>query len=120
MNTAYRACWTCKGTFGKTWSLKPQVVYWIHTTVFRPILTYGSMVWLPTLKYKVSRTELRRLQRLTCLATKGAMRMAPNSCSLCTNGTPSSPHTTEVEAQARIYILLCHQQWKPKSINVSH
>jgi hypothetical protein len=27
---------------------------------------------------------------------------------------------TEVEAQARIYILLCHQQWKPKPINFSH
>lgn len=26
----------------------------------------------------------------------------------------------EVEAQARIYILLCHQQWKPKPINFSH
>jgi len=79
MSKAYRTCGTCKGTFGKTWSLKPHVVYWIHTTVIRPMLTYGSIVWLPRLKYKVSRTELRRLERLTCLTTKGAMRMAPTA-----------------------------------------
>ena len=43
------------------------------------MLTYGSIIWLPRLKYKVSRTELCRLQRLTCLATKGVMRMAPTA-----------------------------------------
>jgi hypothetical protein len=46
MNKAYRVFWTCNGTFGKTWHLKPRVVYWIYTTVIGPILTYGSMVWL--------------------------------------------------------------------------
>jgi hypothetical protein len=29
MNKAYRAFWTHKGTFGKTWGLKPRVVHWI-------------------------------------------------------------------------------------------
>jgi hypothetical protein len=42
---AYRAYRTCKGTFGKTWGLKPYVVYCIHIIVIRPILTYGSTVW---------------------------------------------------------------------------
>lgn len=92
MNKAYRACGTCKGTFGKIWSLKPQVVYCIHTTVIRPMLTYGSMLWLPRLKYKVSRTELIRLQRLTCLATKGAMRMASTAAVDVLMGLP--PHLT--------------------------
>jgi hypothetical protein len=26
-NKAYKAFWTCRGTFGKTWGLKPKVVY---------------------------------------------------------------------------------------------
>jgi hypothetical protein len=25
--------WTCEGTFGKIWGLKPTVVYWIYTMV---------------------------------------------------------------------------------------
>jgi hypothetical protein len=47
MNKAYRAFWTCKGTSGKTWGLKPRVVHWIYNTVIRTVLTYGSMVWWP-------------------------------------------------------------------------
>ena len=58
MNKAYRAFWTCKGTFGKTWGLKPRVVHWIYTMVIRPALTCGSTVWWPWVRYNVSRTEL--------------------------------------------------------------
>jgi hypothetical protein len=39
MNKAYRPFWTCKGTSGKTWGLKPRVVHWIYTMVMRPVLT---------------------------------------------------------------------------------
>jgi hypothetical protein len=27
IDKAYEAFWTCRGTFGKTWGLKPKVVY---------------------------------------------------------------------------------------------
>jgi hypothetical protein len=26
INKAYKAFWTCRGTFGKTWGLKPKVI----------------------------------------------------------------------------------------------
>jgi hypothetical protein len=68
MNMAYRAFWTCKGTFDKTWGLKPRVVHWIYTMVIRPILTYSSTVWWLRIRYNVSRTELSEIQRLACLA----------------------------------------------------
>jgi hypothetical protein len=29
ISKAYKAFWTCRGTFGKTWGLKPKVVHWI-------------------------------------------------------------------------------------------
>jgi hypothetical protein len=48
-NKAYRAFWTCKGTFGITWGLKPRVMYWKYTMVIRTMLTYGSTVWWPGL-----------------------------------------------------------------------
>jgi len=58
--TAYKAFWTSKGTFGKTWSLKPRVVHWIYTMVIRPILTYGSTFWCLRVRYSVSKTELSK------------------------------------------------------------
>jgi hypothetical protein len=64
MTKACRAFWTCKGTFDETWSLKPQVVFWIYTMVMRPMLTCGSTVWWPRVVCKVSWMELCRLQRL--------------------------------------------------------
>jgi hypothetical protein len=44
INKAYRAFWTCRGSFEKTWGLKPKVVYWIYTVVVRPIVTYAASV----------------------------------------------------------------------------
>jgi hypothetical protein len=35
IDKAYNAFWTCRGTFGKTWRLKPKVVYWIYSAMVR-------------------------------------------------------------------------------------
>jgi hypothetical protein len=59
MTKVCRDFWTCKGTFGKTWSLKPQILLWMYTMVMKPMLTYGSTVWWPRVVCKVSRMELR-------------------------------------------------------------
>jgi len=52
----------CSATKGKTWGLKTRVLQWIYSMVIRPILTYGSMVLWPRLRYS-SRTALSKLQR---------------------------------------------------------
>jgi hypothetical protein len=31
ISMAYKACWICRGTFGKSWGLKLKVIYWIYT-----------------------------------------------------------------------------------------
>jgi hypothetical protein len=77
INKAYRAFWTCRGMFGRTWGLRSQVVYWIYTMVVRPIVTYAATVWWPRIKYGTSRAELSKLQRMACLGITGAMRTAP-------------------------------------------
>jgi hypothetical protein len=86
--------------------------------VIRPVLTYGSMVWWPTVRY-VSRTELSKTQRLGCLAITEVMKMAPTAAMDILLGLPPLHVMIEVEAQAGIYKLMCNQQWKPKS-NFGH
>jgi hypothetical protein len=120
MKKAYRAFWTCTGTFGKTWGLKPRVVFWIYTMVIRPVLTCGSMVWWPRVRYNVSRTELSKIQRLACLAITGAMKMTPTAAMEVILGLHPLHVMIEAETQAGIYRLMHNQQWKPKSTNFGH
>jgi len=113
---AYRAY---KGTFGKTWVLKPTVLYWIYTMVIRLILTYGSMVWWPRVRFNVNRMELNKIQRLACLAITGAMRMIPTAPVVVLLGFLPLHVLPEVEAQAGIYRPTCNHQWKLKSTMVT-
>jgi hypothetical protein len=116
INKAYRAFWTCKGTFGKTWGLKPKALHWIYIMIIRPILTYSAMVgWM-----RVSMRELNRLQRLACLAIMGAMKTTPTAAMEVLLGLPPLHVITEAEAQAGIYRLICNQQWRPRSTNYGH
>ena len=119
MNKAYRAFWTCKGTFGKTWGVKPRVLNWI-CTVIRPILTYRTMVWWTRVRYNVSRTKLSQWHRLACLAILRAMKMNPTFVMEVLLGFPPLHVMTEVEARAGIYTLMYTQQWIPKSTNFGH
>jgi hypothetical protein len=51
---------TCKGTFKKTWGLKPWVAYWVYTMVVRSIITYAAMIWWPRLKYKMKQAKMSK------------------------------------------------------------
>jgi hypothetical protein len=82
----YIVFWTCKGTCCKTCDLKPGVVHWIYTLLIRPVLTYGSMIWW----LKATKTELKKLQRLACLAIKGPMKMTPTAAVEVLLGLPPS------------------------------
>ena len=119
MNKAYRAFWTCKGTSGKTWGLKPKVLHWIHIMIIRPILTYGSTVWWQRVSYNVKKMELIKLQRLACLAIT-VIKTTPTAAMEVLLGLLPLHVITETEAQAGIYRLMCNQQWRPKSTHYGH
>jgi hypothetical protein len=53
INKAYKTLWTSRGTFGKTWRLKPKVIYWVYTAVVRPIVTCATTVWWPKTQKQV-------------------------------------------------------------------
>jgi hypothetical protein len=74
--------------------------------VVGPVLTYGSTVWWPRVRYNVSRTELSDLQRLACLATTGAMKMTPTAAMEALLGLLLLHVMIKVETQAGTYRLL--------------
>jgi hypothetical protein len=89
INKAFRAFWTCKGTFGTTWGLKPKVLHWIYIMIIIPILTYGATVWWTRVNYNISRRELNKLET-SLPGYKGGDEDYPNSSNGCSPGTPAS------------------------------
>jgi ribonuclease HI len=67
----------CKSLFGQRWGLKPQLIFWLYTTVVRPIIAYSSFVWWPKTQQNTTKTVLSRIQRVATLGITGAMRTTP-------------------------------------------
>jgi hypothetical protein len=122
MNKVYKAFWTCRSTFGKTWGLKPKVIYWIYmyTAVVRSIVTYAATAWWPRAKLKTSQRELSKLQTVACLGITGAIRTAPTAAIEVLLGLPPLHLQVEVETKAGNYRLHGSDQWKPKSEGFGH
>jgi hypothetical protein len=116
INKIYKAFWTCRDTFRKTWGLKPKVISWIYIATVRPIVTYTASVWWPRAKLKTSHAELSKLQRMACLGITGAMRSAPTAAMEVLLGFPPLHLQVEVEAK----VLLSNDQWQPKSEGFGH
>jgi hypothetical protein len=106
---AYKAFWICRDIFGKTWGLKPNVLYWIHTAVVRPVVTYAATIWWPRVKLKTSQVVLSKLQRMACLRIIGAMRSVSTAAISVLLGLP--PLHLQLEEEARIgnYRLRCNE-----------
>jgi hypothetical protein len=67
-----------------------------------------------------SRRKLNKLQRLACIAIAWAMKTTPTAAMEVLLGLPPLHVVIEAESQAGIYILMCNQQWRPKSTNYGH
>jgi hypothetical protein len=79
------------------------VVYWIYTTVVRPIVTYAAIIWWPRVKLKRSQAELSKLQMMACLRITGAMRTAATAAMVVLLGLPTLHLQVEVEAKIGNY-----------------
>lgn len=76
---ATKAAWACSRLYGRTWGIKPKMIYWSYITVIRPIITYASLVWWPKVEQKTAQKWLQKAQRLACLGVTGAMRTCPTT-----------------------------------------
>ena len=68
-----------KRMIGKKWGLGPKQAYWLYTAIVRPMLMYGSLVWIAGVKGAVIRKELVKVQRLACLMITRAMKSTPTA-----------------------------------------
>ena len=53
---AATALYTCKMMVSPEWGLTPRTANWLYTTVVRPIMTYGILVWWPIMDNEALRT----------------------------------------------------------------
>jgi len=87
--------------------------------IIRLILTYGSIVWWPRVRFNVNRMVLNKLQRLPCLVINGATRMIPTAPVVVLLGFLPLHVVPKVEAWEGIYTPTCNHQWKLKSTTVT-
>ena len=67
-----------KAVVGAKWGLTPERVLWVYTAMARPTITYGALVWAPTITQTAAKA-FSKVQRLTLLGMSHAMRSTPTA-----------------------------------------
>ena len=62
-----------KAVVGTKWGLTPERVLWVFTAMARPTITYGALVWAPSITQTAVKA-FSKVQRLTLLGMSHAMR----------------------------------------------
>jgi hypothetical protein len=75
--------------------------------VIRLVLTYGSTVWWPRVRYNFSMTELSKLEIFAGLAITQGLKMNTTAAMVALLGLPPLHVMTDAVAQAGIYRLMC-------------
>ena len=96
------------------WGLKLRQMVWLYESIVRPILTYGSIVWVNSLDRKYIVKLLEKVQRTACMMITGAMKSTPTAGLECIlNLSPIHLHI-KTEALAS-YVRLQHTaSWRPR------
>ena len=115
VNKAQMALVTGRRMIGHRWGLHPKQVEWLYKTIVRPILTYGSIVWVQSLQRTGIRKMLDKVQRTACLMITGGMRSTPTAGMEIMIGL--TPICTYIESSA----ISCYSRlsktntWRPKT-----
>ena len=74
---ATKTLMACRKLVGTKWGLKPYMMYWLYTSIIRPIVAYGAPILINSLDRGPIKSRLVRLQRLACSMILGAMNSTP-------------------------------------------
>lgn len=75
---ARKSLWACKNLLGKKWGLNPKMTMFIYTSMVRPIITYGSVVWWPAINSQTGINICTKMQRTASLLISGCVRSCPS------------------------------------------
>lgn len=113
------ALYSCKTAIGKTWGINPRIMYWLFTSVIRPILLYGVTVWWPALNTATNLRALEKVQRSAALCITGALRTTPSyALNTILSLTPLELLSKQMAASAAIR-LKAISMWKNLSVGHS-
>jgi hypothetical protein len=99
--------WQSQRAIGKSWRLKPKVVYWIYTSVVRPILTYAALKWWKKPSQISVNRKTAHLQRLAWVSITGSMHYTPTAALDVILMLPPIGIYIEREARQATYRLNC-------------
>jgi len=60
------------------WGMKPMEVRWLYVAIFRPTISFSSLVWWPGCQTASAKRRLSKVLRLACLEITGAIRTDPS------------------------------------------
>ena len=69
----------CRKAVGPTWGFKPLTMRWIFEAMDRPIISYGSTIWINGIRKKSKQVLLNGVQRLANFLITGAMPSTPGT-----------------------------------------
>ena len=102
----------CRRVVGPTWGLNPKTASWIYTTIVRPALSYGAMVWANAMLTKTNQDNMIQLQRLALKMVTGALPSTPSAAlDKITNTTPITEHLRFCAVKTA-YTLMATGQWE--------
>ena len=70
---------TARNLVGRYWGLTPKVTKWIYTALVRPMITYGSIVWVTALRKSNICKKFNSLQRMACKMITSAIHSTPTA-----------------------------------------
>ncbi|XP_018314104.1 uncharacterized protein [Mycetomoellerius zeteki] len=103
--------WMCRRTFGQTWGLQPDRVFWLYSAVLRPRLFYAAVVWWPRIQQTEARSSLERVRAFFLRGALGAMRTTPVAAMGVLLGIEPLHLAIVAAAAVTAYRLKCEGKW---------
>lgn len=109
----------CRRAVGKTWGLSPKCMHWLYTSVIRPILFYGALVWAPAIGSKMNMNALNRVQRMAMVMISSAFPGTPTAALEMLLNIHPMDIAIKAEAAKTMHRLVQQDGWNSKSETVS-